>query len=232
METPHYVLAATPTEQVRLRQFFDTDGKVAHLLEHPPETRYASFGLTTLDSAHLVKGEFLEVRSSNRKVVHLYPDGTLIFRALANDEFLGWPLKEEEFLRQPLINPIVVCDTAVSFVRFYQALLPLFVMAPKSIRFRIELRNAVLGDKPLSLVPGGIQGAAWQCRAQGKVVSEPNPRAKVQATVEDVASKPDAIAYQLVEQFYSFFDLGTDAIVYVNDKDGTYVIDVELFDKR
>jgi hypothetical protein len=231
METPYYVLAATPAERERLRQFFDTDGKVARLLEHPPETRYASFGLTTLDSAHLVKGEFLEVRSANRKVVHLYPDGTLIFRALANDEFLGWPLKEEEFLRQPLINPIVVCDTAVSFVRFYKALLPLFVTVPKSVRFRVELHNAVLGDKPLSLVPGGIQGAAWQFRGQGSAVREPNPRAEVLATVEDVASKPDAIAYQLVEQFYSFFDLGKDAIVYANDKDGTY-IDVELFDKR
>jgi hypothetical protein len=232
MATPYYILAATPVEQERLRQFFDTDGKVARLLEHPPETRYASFGLTTLDSAHLVKGEFLEVRSGNRKTIHLHPDGTLIFRAVANDEFLGWPLKEEEFLRQPLINPIVVCDTAVSFVRFYKALLPLFVTAPKNVRFRVELRNAVLGDKPLSLVAGGIQEAAWQFREQGNVVREPNPRAEVRATVEDVENKPDALAYQLVEQFYSFFDLSKDAIAYANDKDGTYVIDVELFDKR
>jgi len=232
METPLYVLAAMPLEQVRLQQFFDTRGKVARLLEDPPETREASFGLTTFDSAHLVNGELLEVRSFNRKVVHLYPDGTLVFRALANSEFLGWPRKEEEFLRQPRINPLVVCDSVVSFVRLYQALLLLFVTKPKSIRFRVELRNAVLGDKRLSLVRGGIRGAAWQNGDRGNVVGEPNPQAEVQVTAEEIKSKPDTVAYKIVEKFYSFFDLGTDAIVYGHDEDGTPEIDVASFNTK
>src|SRR5262245_30907476 len=195
METPFYVLSAMPLEPVRLRQFFDTHGQVARLLQDPPETREASFGLTTLDSAHLVNGEFLEVRSDDRKVIHLYPDGTLIFRALANSEFLGWPRKEEEFLRQSRINPVVVCDSIVSFVRFYRDLLPLFVTVLEMIRFRVELRSAVLGDQRLSLVCGGIRGAAWLNFDRGSLVREPNPWADVQAAAVEVTDKPDAVAY-------------------------------------
>lgn len=231
---PQLILAAVANpargDRARLKQFFDLErGPVARLLEQPPTTRWGSFGLTTLDRAHLVGAEYLEVRSGDRKVIHLYPDGRLVFRASGAGDFLGWPLSEREFVQRPIADPIVVADSIVSFVRFYQRLLPHFVYEPGTVRFRVELRDAFFDNSQLRLYPGRSRDVRRIDGVPGNIASETNPADHLYASVAEVRNTPDIVAFRMVEMFYRFFQLEAEDIPYVRGEGESRAIDVEAF---
>lgn len=233
MATPQYILAATafpaPGESLRLRQFFDTEqGPVSQLLENPPTTRRASFGLTTLDRARVVNNEYLEVRSGDRKTIHAYPDGRLVFKASGAGDFLAWPL-EREFPARPIVDPTVVADSIVSFVRFYRALIPLFVRVPGPVQFRVELRDAFFDGSKLRFYAGPSREMSRVAGIIGNVAREQNPADGVYVSLTELKDTPDVVAYRIVEKFYQFFDLGPDDIPYTSGSGEKRAIEISSF---
>jgi hypothetical protein len=175
-----------------------------------------------------VNNEYWESRTDVRRVLHLYSDGTLIFRGAGDPTFLCWP--PDQLRRR--VNPVVACESALSFARFYQALIPMFVTEPNMLMLRVELHNAMPGGAALGLPPGGIMGASWQMGEPAHLVNGPNPAAAISITRDEICTSPDAVAFAVVSKFYEFFDYKPSEIPYVSARDDKQIIDVALFDSR
>jgi len=230
MATPVYVLTAMPTEEARLKDFFDSGPQsIMELLEKPPTFRWAGFDLRTLDQAKIVRGEYLEVRVGSRKVIQLYPDGTLIYRAAADSSFLGWGREEEDFAEKPRLNPVAVIETTTAFVHFFRSLIPRFEKLPREIIFRLELRDAQVNGAKLYLTPYMVNSAAWLFEDERYDIREANVVDEVTVETDKIWEQPDTVAYVLVQKFYLFFNVPSDKIPYVVDRDGRKAIDVAAF---
>src|SRR5688572_22770533 len=93
---PAYILSCRPRGPAIVRDFFNPYGDVFALLTRPPETRESSFGLRTAATPRLHETEYWEVHarealSARTRRLRVYTDGTVIFRASADDSFLCWP---------------------------------------------------------------------------------------------------------------------------------------------
>lgn len=228
MSPPTYVIAASVPAGNRVRGFFtDSGASPSLLLERPPQFRYAGFDTTTMDQARLVDETAYEVKSADRKLLRLYQDGTLIFRMAADADFLGWGQEEDEFARFPRLNPVSVVEAHASFVYLYRTVLPTLVKPSETVEFTLTLRGAQVGEQRLALTQyykGGIRNIYHPplYRAHSREVDE-----IVDVATEVVVNEPEHVAYQLVERFYSMFDMAPDLIPFVKEAGGVKSIDIE-----
>jgi hypothetical protein len=229
---PLYILAAAPREPARLKNFFESgSSSVKHLLEKPGELRYAGWDLQTLDTARIVKGEYLEVKNGDRKTLNLYEDGTFIMRVAADDRFLGWGENPKAFQTQPRLNPIALVELTYNFAVFYSKLLDHFEAKPRMIKFRIMLKNAHMGQAKLYLTPYGVGTFAWVLNNEKHDAPENEVVREVDVETETITKNPGKVAYLLVEKLYLWFELSPEQIPYVSLKDGQRFVDFELIKK-
>lgn len=66
-----------------------------------PRFRWGSFDVSVPAVARPRPDDSLEVGWPDRKLLRLYQDGTLFFRAAADQEFLGWGQDREQFKEFP-----------------------------------------------------------------------------------------------------------------------------------
>jgi len=151
-ENPTFIYAMTPRGDSSFKNFFET-GPVMELLENPGELRYAGWDLKTRDRARIVKGEYLEVKSGERKLIRLYEDGSLIVRAGAGADFLGWGRGDAEFGQKPRLNPVAVIEFTYNFANLCGRLVKLLEPIPKAVVLRIDIRNAFLQNSRLYMIP-------------------------------------------------------------------------------
>jgi hypothetical protein len=222
------VLAVSTLGANRVRRFADAQSSgVAALLERPPSFRYAGFDLTTLDEAHRVGEDCLEVANGQRKIVRLYQDGTLLARLAADSTFLGWGQDQSAFQRNPRLNPVAVAEAHLAFVHLYSALIPHLAYVPEAVIFNMELEGAQVGTHRLYLTAWYKQGI--QAVYDPERYSAHGARLHV---TQDLAAKlvrnsPNAAAYRLLVKFYDFFDMAPDLIPLVVEGAEGREIDVE-----
>lgn len=229
---PTYILTASVPLGNRLRNFFDKHSdSVAHILESPPTLRYSGFDTMTGGQVKQVGTDHYEARQGDRKLLQLFQDGTLIFRVPADPSFLAWAVDEEAFARWPRLNPVAVVEMHTSFVRLYAAILPRLVTEPISVRFTLNLKDARVGSRFLSLTEYYKLG----------IENVDNPRlfqtynAEVTQTIDIAASlvidSPDEAAYILLERFYQMFDMEPKYIPFVKSEGAAKLIDVNALKK-
>ena len=73
----------TPRDKTSYRHFFEL-GPLKVLLENPGQFRSSGWDLITHDKARIVKGEYLEVASAERKRIQVYEDGSVLVRVDEN----------------------------------------------------------------------------------------------------------------------------------------------------
>lgn len=223
-----YLLYCRPKGRVVIRDFFNPYGEVFALLTRPPETRDGSFGLRTAAMPQLNKATYWEMHgqelfSGRTRRLRIYVDGTVIFRASADDSFLCWPKDASD----RLVNPVVVADSIVSFARFVRALLLLMSRQPDELELGVSIKNAALSEPPLKLYPGLLRSDLQRFTMIGsdlRGVGEKSPERSVSVLSADMlkseSGRPfdgaDAAAFQLVTQFYDMFGFAEDAIPYVD----------------
>lgn len=234
MLDPLLILAATPYEQTKIKNFFQSDGdSVKELLRNPGGLRYAGWDLETLDNPRIIKGEYWEVRNGDRKYLNLYEDGTFIFRASAGSDFLGWPRKEKEFNEHPRLNPMGLIEVTYNFVNFYAKLVPRFVVQPTKIKFMVEIKNAFLEKTKIYLLPYGLNAYGWLFDSERYPAPENNMKRECEIDTDVITSSVAYIAYRIVENVYLWFGLEPLKIPYtLSDAKGQKYIDIEQIKKK
>jgi hypothetical protein len=233
MDRPTYILAAAPSEPVRLNDFFESgDDSIMALLERPPVFRQGGWDLRTATPPRIVSGEYLEAATEDDKVVRLYEDGTLLVRVAA-DSFLAWPMSPAEFHQRPKLNTLGLVEVTTAFVYFYRHLLGRFKTAPENIRYRIEFRNAEVAGNKLYVVPFPVLSIGWQHEFEfhKHPISEPNLEREMTIPTSQVNGDPDLVACLLVEQLFLFFGVPSNELPYVHQEKPRRV-DVGAFSKR
>jgi hypothetical protein len=205
----------TPRGSSSFKSFFET-GPIQDLLEKPGELRYAGWDLNTRDNAKIIKGEYLELRNGERKLIRLYEDGSLIVRASAAEEFLGWGRGDAEFRQKPRLNPVAVIEFTYNFVALCAKLVKLLEPIPKTVGIRIEIRNAFLENSKLYMIPYGTGTVAWHFDDEQYKAPEASMLREIDVSTEELMSRPDAVAYALVEKIYTWFGISTEKIPYVS----------------
>jgi hypothetical protein len=231
MGTPMYVLSAIPLATTRFPNFFESGPEsMMACLERPGGFRRGGWDLGTGGQARIVGGEYLEVASGSEKVIHLYEDGTLLFRAEA-DSFLAWPLDPDKFKQRPRLNTLGIIEVTAAFVHFYRRLLPRLERDPGRVRFRIEMVDASVEGKKLYVVPYPVLSLGWQWDDEKYPIAEDHRRKDEEATTSEVQQDPDHVAYRLVERLFLFFGVPSDKIPYAKQEE-LKRIDVASFSKQ
>lgn len=226
MKRPIYILSAIPKENVKLKNIFEFGkNSVQELLENPGQLRPMGWDLNTRDNARIEKGEFLEVRNGERKLIHLYEDGTLILFAAADETFLGWGPRDLPFNQDTRLNVLAITELTYNFIDFYTRLIKFFNSAPKEISFRMKLKDAFLDDlHKLYIVPQELDTIVYS-KYKAKV---PEVEEIIFVKCEELLNSPQHIAYRLIKKMYFLFGVPENKIPYtLKDKEDRRVIDVE-----
>ena len=234
MSKPFYILAVAPIQPSTINQFFEPgENSVMELLKHPGKLRNMGWDLRTLDTPRIVKVEYLQVRNGERKLINLYEDGTLIFRALADHTFLGHGQEEKKFKENPRLNPMAVVEVTYNFVDFYKKLVFHFSSEPITVKFKVEFKNASFGGKRICLNPYGLKNYSWQYNWDGRLAPEENMSKEIIVNVEDLLNSPAHVAYVLVKELYLWFEFDPSKIPYTSkDEEGKRFIDVKKIIKN
>lgn len=228
MKKPTYILAAAPNEPSNLKGMFELGkGTIMDLLEHPPEKRYAEWGLNTSERSRVGKGRYLEIGNKEEKLIRLYGDGTLIVQALADESYLGWSYKGLQ------LNPLGLVEFTYNFAEFYAKLLPFFLKMPKSFRFQICFFNAFSGNRKLSLAPGPI--GFFSLPIDIRQAPENELRGYLdEISGDNLRQSPGRVTFQLLQQVYHWFGFSSDSqIPYTkSDNESQPIIDYQyILDK-
>lgn len=215
MDKSLLILFAVPSGG-KIKNFFSSDkNSVMELLRNPKQLRPMGWGLNTLDTPRIVKGEFLEVNNGNRKIIRLYEDGTLIFSGAATANFLGWGANKNKSLTGMRLNPLAVIEVALNFVNFYKDFLNFFEEKPKEIKFLISIKNAFTDAGKLYLNPYGVNTRAWAFNDDKKDAPEADMTREV--IIKDIAkviNYPRRVTFELLEKLYLWFGFTSDKIPY------------------
>lgn len=234
LDLPVYVIAATVSSGNRVREFYSTRPNSAReLLRNAGKLRHAGFDIGINSPGEPAPDGSLDALQGERKRLRLFQDGTLIFRALADDSFLGWGAHDTAaFEAHPRLNLVPAVEIHASFANFYLNVLERLVERPTQVMFELVLRNHSLrGGRRLFLTetrPGDTW--EWIDRQQYPVEVEP-PEATLVVTAEALRNDPFAVAYQLVERFASLFDFPTELLPFLTETAGRTRVDVAALER-
>jgi hypothetical protein len=239
-----YVLTCRPLGEAVVRDFFNPYGEVFALLSRPPETRDGSFGLRTAAMPLLHDTDYWDVHaqeafSARTRRIRVYPDGTVVFRASADDSFLCWPRDTAS----RIVNPVVVADSMVSFTRFVRALVLLMSHRPDQLELGVELRNAAHSVPPLKLYAGRLRKGLDLFTIPEPhlhTVGEVSPRRTVVLDTtrlvrmddtddKDDFSGTDSAAFRIVVELYDMFGFKSADVPYVDNTGKEPRISIDAF---
>ncbi len=228
-----YILAATPTEPSRLKKFFESgDASVRTLLEHPGQLRYAGWDLQTDDKARIIRGEYLEVKSGDKKILHLYEDGTFIVRAAADETFLAWATSKSRDKKNLRLHPIALIEFTYSFAAFYARLTPHFETARRHLNMRVEFQNAIIDDAKLFLNPGEVGSITWGFNEDPYFAPDPSVKTEIEIKTNRLQQNPARVGYQLIEKVYVWFGIDPKWIPYTAVDGENRIIDIAQLGKK
>lgn len=222
-----FALGAIPVESVEISSIFETrDAEVVRLIERPPELRRGGFDLDTGSSARILRGQLRRAVAAGSKVLELWRDGTLIFGATGDEDFLCWGRRPPgmSFLR---INPLVLIESTYLFAELSRLVFEKAQPKPKVIQFTVELNNLILDGKPCVLTPGPIGSLGWEFGSDFR--QPPQQRASFLVQWNDFPINPGRVSFLLVREIYRWFGIEDENIPY---KDGEeFVISPDLIRK-
>jgi hypothetical protein len=201
---PRFYLTAQPNGRVEIPTLFAESG-VVEVLEEPPTLRPPTLGwdLWTLDTARHVAGKKAFVENGYRKRLALFTGGTLTFVASCI-EFLGWPRKPYQFLRDPGLNGVGLTELAFNFAMTVATVREF--MEPEPERFTVRS-----GFRALDLATRARVHLDREEQVAPAATHDFPPR-----TVEWADDFAERAAYELVRQTYEWFGVEANAVPFVD----------------
>jgi hypothetical protein len=162
----------------------------------------------------------------------LFEDGTLLARVSADPSFLAWGRTSDQFPQRPKLNPLAAIEVTTSFAYLYKRLLERLKPQPNTLRYRLEIKDAIIEGRKLYLTPHGLNSISWASDDERYEISQANTSKELTREAESLRSDVDHIAYELVKRFYLMFNMPTDKIPYTKTEAGVHRIDVNAFSRR
>jgi hypothetical protein len=217
-----FILSATPSQPSELRTIFSEKSEgIRRKLENPPVIRTSGWSLKTSNQATFVQGEFIRVQG-HRSIGDLYRDGTFIFAARINTNFLAW--SDQNSLN---IHPLALIELTANFTHFYGLIIEDFRLIPEQILFSIALRNLHLNGQP-NVLPAGPVGDRfiWDLYT-GQREAPANNWNSADILVSTESLDPEHVAYQLIRELYVWFGLSDEDIPYTKAKGNSWAVDID-----
>ncbi len=222
---PAFILTAFPIQPVEIPTLFERrDAEVVRLLERPPELRDNGFDLTTGAPARIVGGQLRRAVVPEWKVLELWRDGTLIFAAAGDDNFLSWG-RYSRGGRPLRINQLVLIEATYLFAELSRRVCDHAEPRPTEIEYRLELRSMTVAGTPCGLVPGRLGTFGWEFGTDIRRAPAAGAHFSLRWQQPDI--DPGVVAHLLAREVYGWFGIEYDQIPYTEQTDGRTVISPE-----
>lgn len=233
---PQFILAAQPEEQIDIPDFFieSPDNIFFEKLRHPEYLRYTGWNMLTLDYPKIKNGTFWEVKNGDVKTIRLYRDGSLVAIADASEEFLGWGAKNhEDYIKNPSLLALALIEYIYEFINLYKTFIK---ESPNinSILFKFGFKNVDKWEgKKLVLKPReiNISDARYWVSSESPQITK-DFMSEIVVKLEEDQYKPEIIAYKIVSEIFTYFNISSDKIPYIKLNElGKKVIDIDKIKK-
>ena len=215
MNVPFYVVTASVPPGNRVTRFHGVESSSGSaLLGDFPRFRHGSFDVAIPGWPQPGPEDSLELRWYDRKVLRLYQNGTLLFRARADADFLGWGVEPQVFHKFPKLDPLVVVEVNTSFVHRYRAVVERLKHPPDRVFFHLSLHDFTQNGLRLFLTKYFPKGQVDWSAVTRYVVQ--TTEESLEASASDLMRAPNRVAYQVVAAFMSMFDMPAKDIPFVS----------------
>ena len=227
-DRPVFIYSMTPHGRTAYKQFFEP-GDLKKIIEDPGQIRYAGWDLTTRDRARIVKGEYLEVASAERKRIRVYEDGTVLVRVSGDEDFLSWGQNTKNFGQAPRLNTLSLIEFTLNFCKLCSRLVVLMEPQPREVNLKVEIKNAFFGGAKLFLIPYPVSSWTFTMTDDRHYAPEASMTRKVVFETEKLRTSPSTAAYMLLRQIFYWFGVEKDDIPYTSvASNGSRFIDENL----
>jgi hypothetical protein len=225
-ERPVFLYSMTPVEKTAVKNFFEL-GELTKLLENPGQLRDSGWDLNTRAVARIVKGEYMEVTSADRKRIQVYEDGSVFVRVSGDEDMLSWGQNTDTFEKQSRLNTLALIEFTLNFCILCSRLIPLLERPPREISVKVDIRNAFFGDSKLFLIPYPVSTWTFAMTDSRFYAPEQSMSRKVVVTSDRLETRPDVVAYELLKQIFYWFGT-THEIPYTSSENGLRYVDKNL----
>jgi hypothetical protein len=227
MKMPFYVLTASVAPGNRVRGFHGTEpGSGASLIADIPRFRSGSFDVAIPGWPDPGPDDSLELKWDERKILRLYQDGTLVFRARADFDFLGWGVEPHAFPKFPKLDPLVVVEVNTSFVHRYRAVVESLKSFPDRVFFHLSLHNSAQNGVRLFLTEYLRGMVDWSTATRYPIQMDPAEE-ELTVAAKTLIDAPNAAAYEVVRTFATMFDMPEEKIPFIDRTGDQPEIDLE-----
>jgi hypothetical protein len=223
-ELPVFIYSMVPVGTTAYRNFFDV-GPLKSFLESPGQLRSSGWDLATRGKARIMKGEYLELTSAERKRIQLYEDGSLFVRVSADQEYLSWGLNEATFRQMPRLNTLAVIEFTLNFCKLCSGLVKYMDPEPSQVLLKIEIRDAFFADSKLFLIPHPVSTNWFRFTEDKHIAQEPFTTRRIPVPIEQLKSRPDVVAFLLIRQIFLWFGAPEEKIPYASAEGNLKFID-------
>ena len=226
-EMPVFIYSMVPLQTTSYRNFFET-GPIKSLLENPGQLRYAGWDLTTNGAAKIIKGEYFELTSAERKRIQVYEDGSVFVRVSADSDYLSWGMNDSKFRETPRLNTLALIEFSLNFCILCSALTKFMEPHPTEVEFKVEIRNAFFDKSKLFLIPHPVSTSWFMYTDDRCFAPEPSATLRLPVATEQLQARPDVVAFLLVRQIFLWFGASPDTIPYSSQEHGLKFIDENM----
>jgi len=207
-------IAIYPNNTISIPNIFESRrSPVANLMTSPPELRKTGWDILCGLNPKNIGGEFLRNGECDRRVLDVYPDGTVVFIAAISEDLLAWGSKTGSRL-----HPLAFAETLWGISTFYKELAKHFDIEPSQITYHLEMQNLLLDGVATSLPPRQVGSFSYHYSTDDHQASDQMFFAKAQINWNDYI--PEVFAFSLVRSVYLWFDFTEAEIPYVMEMDG------------
>lgn len=220
---PAIYFVARPTVAASLDGFLTSRSPAALLVEHPPEFRKNGFDLTTGGRAQLVEGSSWRAALSEYKLLEIFRDGTTVFAARGDEEFLAWNSHSGADLR---VNPLTLAEVVLAFATLVSELAKYSYPPVVSIEYGIGVERLARDGNPAVIVPHRLSSIGWSARLgerRAPTASYIWPTRRVNMT-----ESPESVAAKLLQEIYAWFGVPSDQMPYVVVESGEPRVSLDM----
>lgn len=223
-EKPVFIYSMIPIQSTSYKNFFET-GPLKSLLENPGQLRSTGWDLTTNSRARIIKGDYIELTSAERKRIQVYEDGSVFVRVSADSDYLSWGMNEDTFRETPRLNTLAVIEFSLNFCRLCSALAKHMEPQPTEVEMTVEIRNAFFDKSKLFLIPHPVSTPWFASTDDRHVAPEASSMRRIPVTTSQLQTRPDVVAFLLVRQIFLWFGATPDKIPYSSSEQSLKFID-------
>ncbi len=223
---PVFALTAEPSPNARFPILFTgPDNPLVKLIDQPPTIRRAGFDLATGDS-RIIRGDLRRAVVPGWNILELWRDGFLLYAVDSNVQPCWGNRPPRRGLR---VNPLALCEPVYLFAELSRLVYEQSIVKPKSVTYQVFFKRLAQDGKLATLSEGPLHPTLFTC---GPTHVAPDSEMERSIVWDQPEMNPGAIAYQLLQEIYHWFEISDDGIPYTKKTaDGGTVIDPDALVK-